>query len=208
MKAGMRQGRDAIQFWIKIADTLFVIVLVPAYWTQYGPAHFLWFSDIALLTTVAALWLESRFLASTMTVGVLLFELTWNLDFFFRLLTGAELIGLTGYMFDPSRPRFLRGLSLFHLFLPILLAWMVARLGYDRRAFFAQTLIAWIVLPVCYFFTDPARNINWIFGPGSEPQRWMPPLLYVVLIMILLPLLIYLPTHRMLSRWSGSPERM
>lgn len=193
----------AIPLWIKIAYTLFVIVLVPVYWAHYGPANFLWFSDIALLTAVAALWLESRFLAGTMAVGVLLLELTWNIDFFVRLFTGIELIGLAGYMFDSSKPRFLRGLSLFHLFLPILLVWMVARLGYDHRAFLAQTLLAWIVLPLSYFFTDPAKNINWVFGPGSEPQTWMPPLLYLALLMLFLPVIVYLPTHLVLEKLFG-----
>ncbi|MCG3114587.1 MAG: hypothetical protein LLH30_02800 [Candidatus Manganitrophus sp. SA1] len=106
---------NVIPVWIKIATTLFVIVLVPVYWAHYGPANFLWFSDIALLTAVAALWLESRFLAGTMAVGVLLLELTWNINFFVRLLTGAAPIGLAGYMFDSSKPPYLRGLSLFHL---------------------------------------------------------------------------------------------
>lgn len=196
-----------IPLWIKIAYTLFILLLVPVYGVYYGPTNFLWFSDIALLTTAAALWSESRLLASTMSVGVLFFELTWNIDFFVRLLSCAELIGLAGYMFDRSRPLFLRGLSLFHLFLPILLVWMVARLGYDRRAFLAQTLIAWIVLPLCYFFTDPAKNINWTFGPGSEPQTWIPPALYFVLLMMLLPLLVYWPTHSMLDRRFGSSQR-
>jgi len=52
----------------------------------------------------------------------------------------------------------------------------------------------------------PAQNINRVFGPGSEPQRWMPPLLYVViLLMVLLPLLVYWPTHLLLDRRFGLP---
>ena len=33
--------------------TLFVCSLVPVYWRYYGPANFLWFSDLALLITLA-----------------------------------------------------------------------------------------------------------------------------------------------------------
>ena len=51
---------DQIPLWIKIAYTLFICVLVPVYWVQYGPGNFLWFSDIALFVTAAALWLETR----------------------------------------------------------------------------------------------------------------------------------------------------
>ena len=56
-----------------------------------------------------------------------------------------------------------------------LLLWLVWRLGYDRRAWLAQAALALAVLPLCFFFTDPDRNINWVFGPGEKPQDWMPP---------------------------------
>src|SRR4051812_39764486 len=109
-----------IPLWLKIAYTLFLCVLVPAYWRKAdaGPLNFLWFSDIALLATGAGLWLESRLIFSTMTVGVLLPELLWNLGFFVRLLTRKSVTQLTEYMFDARRPLFMRGLSLFHVFLP------------------------------------------------------------------------------------------
>ena len=67
--------------WTKIPYTIFVCVLVSVYWVERGPANFVCLSDIALLVTLAALWLESRFLASMMAVGVLLPEFAWNLDF-------------------------------------------------------------------------------------------------------------------------------
>src|SRR5206468_6990150 len=59
-----------VPFWLKVAHTLFVCILVPVYWRSYGPANFLWFSDIALLVTLPALWLEDCFLASTQAVSV------------------------------------------------------------------------------------------------------------------------------------------
>lgn len=72
-QAGAKQG--AIPLCLKISYTLFVAGLVPVYWVHYGPAHFLWASDIALLAIVAALWRASRFIASAMAVAVLLPEL-------------------------------------------------------------------------------------------------------------------------------------
>ena len=46
-----------------------------------------------------------------------------------------------------------------------------------------QTLVAWIVLPLCYYCTTPAANINWVFGPGTQPQTWMAPFHYFLLVM-------------------------
>jgi len=108
-----------IPLWLKIADTLFVYLIVPIYWRRYGPANFLWFSDVALLLTVPALWLESPLLVSMMALAVALPELAWNIDFFVRLTTGVPLLGLAAYMFDRRIPRFVRSLSLFHVGLPL-----------------------------------------------------------------------------------------
>jgi len=118
---------------LKIIFTLFVCALVPIYWRQYGPENFLWFSDIALLALVPALWLESALLASMLAISVVFFEVVWNIDFFFRVFTGKSLVGLSAYMFDPNIPLFIRGLSGFHIVLPLVLLWMLHRLGYDQR---------------------------------------------------------------------------
>ena len=196
------QRSPRISLWIKISYTLFVAVLVTVYWVERGPANFLWGSDIALLVTVAALWLESPFLASTVAVGVLLPELVWNLDFFLRLLTGVDVIGLnaTGYMFRADYPLYSRILSLFHVFLPVLLVWLVYRLGYDRRALPAQLLLTWTLLPVCYFFTDTERNLNWVFGIGNPPQPLLPGFWHVLLLMGAISVAVILPTHLLLKR--------
>ena len=197
-----------IPLWVKIPYTVFICVLVPVYWVGRGPANFLWMSDIALLLTPFALWQENRLIASMMAVAVVLPELAWNVDFFARVAAGKDVFGLnaTAYMWDRSIPVIVRTLSLFHMFLPVVLIYMVWRLGYDRRAFLAQTALAWIVLPVSYLLTDPERNINWVFGLGPERQTWMPAPLFLILLMVLLPLLIYLPTHLVLTKLFKKPE--
>src|SRR5206468_7080467 len=97
-----------IPVWLKITYTLFVCLVIPINWRQYGLVNFLWFSDIALLLMVPGLWLESPLLASMMALSVLLPELGWNIDFFVRLITGTRLLGLSDYMFKPGIPLFIR----------------------------------------------------------------------------------------------------
>ena len=190
-----------LSLWLKIACTLFVCILVPVYWMERGPANFLWLSDIALLAVVPALWMENRFLTSMMAVGVLLPELAWNLDYFLRLIAGFDVIGLnaTGYMFESRHTLLFRFFSLFHVILPVLLLWMIHRLGYDRRAVYAQTVLIWVLLPVCYLATDPERNLNWVFGIGNPPQTWVSGPLYLALLMCAYPLLVFMPTHFILK---------
>lgn len=186
---------EQIPLWLKVAVTLFVCVLVPVYWDQYGPGNFLWFSDIALLLTVPALWLESALLASMSSLAVMVLEVLWIVDFFVKLIAGISVTGLSKYMFDSKISLPVRALSLFHIALPLILFWMVHRLGYDSRALGAQTLLSWIVLPMSYLLTERSENVNWVYGLRSQPQRWMPAPLYVALLMALFPLVIYLPTH-------------
>lgn len=188
-----------IALWLKLAYTALVLLVLPFYWRNYGLANFLWFSDIALIAAVIALWFENRFLASTLAVTVLLFEAVWNVAFFGRLLTGFRFWGITEYMFDPSKPLFLRGLSLFHIVLPIVLLWTIHRLGYDVRAFKGATVLSWIVLPLSYWVTTTDQNLNWVLGPG-KPQSFLHPVVYLAALMIVLPALAFFPIHLLLVR--------
>ncbi len=188
-----------IPVWVKLAHTVFVALLVPVYWRRYGLANFLWFSDIALLVLVPALWLESPLLVSVIALAVLGPELAWTMDFAGRLLTGVSGFGLSAYMFDAGIPRFVRALSLFHLVLPPMLVWLVWRLGYDRRALLGQIALAAVVLPASYLAGSPRENVNWVYGFGERRQAWMPAPLFVVFQLVLFSLVIYLPTHLVLA---------
>jgi hypothetical protein len=192
-----------------VTYTLFVAVLVPVYWIEYGPQNFLWASDIALFVTLLALWSENGLLASMMAVGILLPELAWSIDFALRSTLGPDVLPMLGtrYMFDSEIPLLIRALSLFHVVLPVLLVWLVWRLRYERRALLCQTFLAWLVLPITYVVTDASANINWVYGFGREPQSWMPGPLYLVLLMLVIPLGLYLPTHLLLDRLFASPPQ-
>ncbi len=204
-----------VALWVKLAFTAFLAVLVPYYWQAYGPTNFLYFCDVALFFALAALWLESPLLASMPAVGILLPQALWMIDFLAGLV-GLPLTGMTAYMFDPALTLFTRGLSLFHFWLPILLVWLVARLGYDARAFWYWTAVAWGLLLVCFLWMPPAApnrvdrnipvNINYVYGfNDDEPQTWMPPLAYFGLLMAALPLAIFWPTH-LLLRWAFAKD--
>src|ERR1700675_805359 len=108
----------------KVAATAFLAILVPIYLHTYGPTNFLWFCDAALILTVAGMWLESSLLISMCSVGILLPQCLWLVDFGSHLV-GLHLLGLTSYMFDPRIGLFTRGLSLFHGWLPLLLVWLL-----------------------------------------------------------------------------------
>lgn len=195
-----------LPLWLKVAFTAFIAVLVPVYWREYGPSNFLWFSDIALFAILVTLWTRHPLPASMTAVGVLLLELIWTVDFLLLLMTGSSPTGLAGYMRDDTIPAGVRAISLFHLVLPPLLVWLMYRLGYDRRAFVAQTVLALIVLPVTWALTSPDDNINWVYGLADGPQDMMPPLAWLLLLMTAFPLVVYLPSHQVFKRIFVSPH--
>jgi hypothetical protein len=47
--------------------------------------------------------------------------------------------------------------------------------------------------------TDPEKNINWVFGPGTVQRNRPSAMLYLGLLMIAFPVLGYLPTHLLLQ---------
>ncbi len=211
-------GAQRLRMPVKISFTLFMLVLVPVYWSSYGPANFLFFCDVALFLTLYALWTENRFVTSLAAVGIVLPQCLWLVDYVARM-AGVELLGMTEYMFRESIPLLTRSLSLFHGWLPILLLWMLYRIGYDSRALIVYCLIAWCLILVSYnFLPAPPRlvdqpnapvNINYVFGISrDQPQTWMHPHLWVATLMAGLPLLVYWPSHLLFSRWFKAGEGM
>lgn len=204
---------------VKLLYTLFVCVLVAKYLPAYGPLNFLYFCDIALFTTLIAMWRTKPLLASMGAVGIFLPQALWMLDFIVRLTTGAHVVDLTEYMFDPKIELFVRFLSFFHFWLPLLLFWLICRWGYDRRAYRWQCGLTCVVLVASYLFTDsptgPAENVNKVFGPdaGTMPLVDRGPVLRFLLtyrplwigtLMWIHCVLIMAPTHWLLKRW-GRP---
>ncbi len=221
---------------LKLLYTAFMAVMVPVYWYNWGPTNFLYFCDLALFLTLAAVWTESPLLASIPAVGILVPQAMWLADF----VTHGHITGMTDYMFDPKESLFARGLSLFHGWLPILLVYLVWRLGYDRRALVIWTVLACVVMFVCYLWSpppspsapaapgdpsapqtaapevrerswkwcgnEPPTNINYVYGFGDAAQTRVAPHLYFALLLVAFPLGLYLPAHLILRALFRDPR--
>ncbi len=99
-------------------------------------------------------------------LAITLPQLLWVVDLLCRLVAGVHVTGVTSYMLDPQISVFLRGLSLFHGWLPLFLLWLLSRLGYDARALPLQ----WppsgsCSCPICSL---PARRPVPITRPGRS----------------------------------------
>jgi hypothetical protein len=63
-----------------------------------------------------------------------------------------------------------------------------------------QTIVALMVLPLSYLVSNSQENVNRVYGFGQNPQRILPAPLFVILLMLLFPLAVYLPTHLLFTR--------
>ena len=190
-----------VPLWLKILWTVWVAIRAPLYWQHYGAQNLLYFCDLGNFFIAIALWLESPLLFSWQATGLLLFQSLYTIDLTGAVLTGRHIIGGTEFMFDTQVPLFLRLLSLFHVVTPPMLLWAIQRLGYDKRGWKYQTLTAWVVVPINYFWRSE-QDVNWARGPFFHEQHLLPGLLYLFLYLILVPLLVYWPTHLVLRRWA------
>lgn len=186
-------------FILAVLFSIFLFMLIPIYWKNYGPANFLWMSDIGLFLTVAALWLHSSLLISMAVVGILPLELIWVTDYFYRLATHKKLFGISNYMFNSKYTRFLRALSLFHLVLPVVWIGYLCEWGYNAKAPLYQTALAWVVLSLTYFCTNPRSNINWVFLPEDYHWKKISPLFWFIVLLFLFPLILIWPMHALIS---------
>ena len=210
-------AQQRIPLWIKLIYSAFVMILVPLYWKIYGPWNFLYFCDIALLVTAAAIWLESPLLLSMQAVAIVAPQTLWVVDLLCRIVAGWEITGVTRYMVEPSIPLYLRSLSLFHGWLPFFLVWLLWRLGYDGRALAIQSAVAIAILLFCYLFgpapppraADPNRavNINYVYGFTDEhPQTLMAPWLWLAALMAINVIAFYIPSDFVFRRFFATPR--
>jgi len=197
-----------ISLALKLACAAFVAVLIPVYWRWYGFQNFFTFSDLTLFLAVAGLWREDALLLSTALVGSTVINLMWIADVGHGAL-GLGHSALSDYMFQDWRPLGVRLLSLFHLASPPILFFVVLRVGYDRRALAAWSLIAIVAMLVSYWCLPPPGpdwvtrkvNVNWVYGLRSDrPQDLMPPLHWLAFEFCALFLLCWWPVHVLAER--------
>ena len=185
-----------------------MLIMIPVYFKMYGPTNFLYICDAALIITLLGLWFNSPLLISICAVGIIAAQSLWLIDFFGTLI-GLPVLGLTEYMFRDTS-LFLRGLSLFHGWLPILLIYLVYKMGYDPRAIFYWTGL-FVILMIFSILLTPRpgeaiglapSNINFVWGlRDGSPQTFMPRGYWLALLIIGMPLLLFYPTHLILKKF-------
>ncbi len=184
---------------------LWLVVWGSTYAVVYGFGNFLHVCDVAVILTCVGLWRGSPLLLSMQALNILI-DLTWDLDLGWRLATGRHLLGGTEYMWETKYPLSVRLLSLFHLFLPVVLLWALRRVGYDRRALAAQSVLG-LVLITGARPLGPEFNVNYAWQDPLFHRAWGPAVSHIAVMVAGLVTVVYMPAHAVLSRAYPAPAK-
>jgi hypothetical protein len=204
-KDSYANSKEKIPLWLKLVFTFLFIVTIPSNIFNYSAINLLWFCDIAIIIAFLGFWFESTLLISISALASVAPQLVWQIDYFFHLISGKRLFGFSDYMFDSNLSVFSKVVSLFHVWMPYVLLYTLQIVRYNRRALMVQTLMACIALLLSFLLTKdmfgPAGNLNKVYGlSDTEPQTWMAPWVWLVVVMAYCFFCIYLPMHFLFAR--------
>ncbi len=185
---------------------LWLLVYLPVYQSAYGTLNFLFLCNIGVILTAIGLIVRSRLLLSSQAVAAPVIALVWSIDAVWKLATGDYLYGGTSYLWDPAYPLFARLLSLYHIGWPLLLWWVLRRIGYDPRGWPLQAVIAALAILAGRNLVPAADNVNFAWLDPFLGRQWGPAPLHLLLCWGLLSFVAYGATHWGLRR--GFPEVM
>jgi hypothetical protein len=79
---------------------------------------------------------------------------------------------------------------------------------HSKHTFAAQTLFCTVILMFSYTLSEPANNINCVFGLGAQPQSYVHAWLYLAAVMVYVPVAFYLPVHLLLWKLGWDQTRV
>lgn len=185
--------------WVRWASVIWFAVWFPVYWHSWGAANFLHVCDITVILTCAGFVWSNALLLSSQAVATIVPDLLWDLDAAWRVFTGHNLVGGTEYMWDTHHALWVRLLSLFHVVWPALLLCAIAKTEYDRHGAALQAAIAAGAM-IASRFASAALNINYVFRDPLLHRVWGLAPVHVALMWAGLVIVIYAPTHFVLTR--------
>jgi hypothetical protein len=194
------QAGDELPFpilrWVGIA---WLVVWIPAYWHAWGWENFLHFCDVAVFLSCIGLWLRGPLLLSSQALASLVPDAVWCIDAGWHWFTGHGVFGGTEYMWDHSVPLWIRLLSLFHVVLPCVLLYALAKVGYDRHALPLQIAICAALLVASRFF-GAQLNLNYAYQEPLFHRTWGPAPIHLAAVLVFISLVFYAPMHLLFTR--------
>ena len=192
--------RTPLPLAARVGYTVWMLIWVAVILAEQGPQNFVWLCNVAKFLILYSVWTGNRLLLSSQAGTFVLVGAVWALDLLVALPGRESLTGFTDYMFNPELALAARVASLYHVFVPLFLLWVLTRTGYDRRGWRLQCAIGACAVVAAWLVTEPHRNINWVHRPFGMDQPPLAEPQWVAVLVVALPLLIYLPGHWLVQR--------
>jgi hypothetical protein len=152
--------QDVVPFGIKISYYAFMALMVPTYIAHYPLINFLNLCHVHLFLVLASFLTDKYLFVSMSAVGILVILFLWCFDFICETM-GTKFLGNTAYMYDEKRSLYMRSFSLFHVWFPFLLLYLIKKVGYDQRALYRELLLAKSICILSYYQVDLYnKNVN------------------------------------------------
>jgi hypothetical protein len=181
---------------------VWLVVWMPAYAVHWGWHNFFAFCDMAVILGCLGMAAQTSLLVSSQALPTVTVGFLWLADVVGALLFHRHVFGGTEYMFDGRVPLWVRLLSLFHLWLPVVFVAALRRLRFDRRALPLQAALTLVLVAVGRLIEGPAKNLNYAYRDPIFHRQLGPAAVHVVVLTIGVAVLIYLPSYFALRRLS------
>lgn len=198
-------GRQTDELTILGVATLVAWALISIAWVERGGwVQLIWLCDVATLLTGIGLLLRSKLVLTAQLVGTVAYHVAWHVDTLSYATLTTMPLSSTVYMFGGDLTAYEKALSFFqHSFVVPVTVWGTHRLGAACRGWMLQTVQTALIFLLTYLCTEPAANINWIFGAGFADlsPASIDPTWYYGIMTVAPALLIYYPVNRLLRWW-------
>lgn len=182
------------KFALTVIGVIMILLSFIAYYNGvrfFGISGILWFSYTTLFLVGLGILTRSSYLIGSQLNIIIIPYIVWNIDFFYVLLTGNSLWGITDYFFLP-RESLAQLISLQHIFIIPIAFLALYFIKFKRKDFWKLSVIQ---ITVFYFLirilAAEERNVNCSFqnclknlpiDPSIYPFVWF--LGYIVMIVL------------------------
>ncbi len=169
-------GKKILTFFGYVLIVLGVLAFYNA--ISHDPMEVLWFSYAALLLVGLGVVTRNSYLIGSQVNIILIPYIIWNLDFFYYLITGSELFGVTNYFFN-SRPTLAQIITLQHIFLVPIALYALSDIKIKRKDFWMLSLAQVILFFIIIKVIGDEKNVNCIsynclpFEIALYPAFWI-----------------------------------
>ena len=126
-------------------------------------ANFLWLCYISLILIGLGMFLRNSFLIVLQLNIITIPLIFWNIDFFYQLIVGQTLFGVTDYLFEGGLNSLGNFITLQHIYILPLAFYSIYKIGFKRKNLWVFSFIEIIFIFLLSVFFLRESNTNCAF---------------------------------------------